>query len=224
MVVYKITNKINGRSYVGITRHDAIFRIRNHFSVKRSGAPLLKKAMLKHGIKNFEWSVIDIASSIDELCKKEVLWIKKLKTMAPRGYNILPGGYTNGKAIEKLKRRIVRVDTGEEFSSLVEASVSTGVSRNLITFSVIGRQDRAGGIPFRYKDKKLFQKAEKRRKSRPKNMIKIPVICVTTGQRFSSVQQAARSTGAHRNSILRVCKGIGKLAKGMIFKYARRKI
>lgn len=54
--VYKITNLINGKSYIGITQRDPQIRFNEHFSNKKE---LLYKAKEKYGKENFQLEIIE---------------------------------------------------------------------------------------------------------------------------------------------------------------------
>lgn len=211
MVVYKILNKINKKAYVGITKMPLHVRMNMHFNLKKKGCPLLGKAIEKYGKTNFTYKILEKVDSLKKLEKREKFWIKKLKTLAPKGYNMLPGGYTNQMAIERLKTAVVRLDTQEIYQSLVEASEKTNTPRHSITFSCIGRQDRANKIPFRYVDKLLFEKAEKRRQKRKSK--KKAVLHLPTGRIFASISEASRATKRSTSHIWRRCNGIASSKK-----------
>lgn len=85
MEIYKITNLINHKIYIGKdTTSDP-----NYFG---SGL-LIKRAFEKYGKENFIKEVIDITGDYDELSKKEIYWISKYKSTDKKiGYNIAPGG------------------------------------------------------------------------------------------------------------------------------------
>ena len=72
MVIYEIRNKVNGKVYIGQTIQEANRRWLEHVSIARSNKnhPLYN-SMRKHGTNNFSFTVIDSASSIDELNEKE---------------------------------------------------------------------------------------------------------------------------------------------------------
>lgn len=97
MLIYKITNKINGKLYVGLTTQKMSNRFRAHIYsafVKREDTHCraLSSAIHKYGQENFTIECIDQASSKEDLCKKEIDWISKLNTICPNGYNITSGG------------------------------------------------------------------------------------------------------------------------------------
>ena len=97
MVIYKVKNKINGKIYIGQTIRDLDKRIGGHLreSKLEGGNKPFVNAIKKYGIENFEWEIIDEATSLDELDEKEVYWIKQLNSITPNGYNILGGGQKN---------------------------------------------------------------------------------------------------------------------------------
>lgn len=96
MLVYILTNLVNGKYYVGKT---VLSNLRKYLSTKKWQArkglrtqPLLA-AMRKYGFENFEAEVLSIATTREELCELEKLWILLLDCRNPKiGYNILAGG------------------------------------------------------------------------------------------------------------------------------------
>jgi len=85
MVIYKITNLINGKIYVG----QDMANNPNYFG---SGTRILT-SIKKHGKENFIKEIIEICSSLEELDEREIFWIKELdSTNRSIGYNICEGG------------------------------------------------------------------------------------------------------------------------------------
>jgi group I intron endonuclease len=92
--IYKITNTINGKMYIGETQSkDPLIRWRRHLSAIKSGrgCPLLGKAINKYGVDKFKFEVLIICFDSDTK-KWEVEYIKKYNTKAPNGYNGNDGG------------------------------------------------------------------------------------------------------------------------------------
>jgi len=85
MQIYKITNLINNKIYIGKdTSSDS-----NYFG---SGL-LIKKAIKKYGIENFKKEILDETNDLENLCIKEKYWIKNFNsTNLKIGYNISKGG------------------------------------------------------------------------------------------------------------------------------------
>lgn len=92
--VYKITNKVNGKIYIGITNQGSGVRYYKHWSDARKGDPCpIHKAMAKYGKENFRLEIIDFADTYDELKEKEKFYIKKFNSMDRSvGYNLTEGG------------------------------------------------------------------------------------------------------------------------------------
>ena len=103
--IYKITNLINNKIYVGQTRFDILVRYKQHKYEAQKGQlnfPLYA-AMRKYGIENFS---IEIIEEIDDslLDERESFWIKKLDSYVKnnKGYNCTYGGEGN-TIIDKLE-------------------------------------------------------------------------------------------------------------------------
>lgn len=91
--LYKITNNINGKIYIGITR-DPKQREYQHFNMRSvKWNSLIAKAVDKYGKENFTFEVICIGNReyISDLENKA---ISLYKSLVPNGYNIKPGGET----------------------------------------------------------------------------------------------------------------------------------
>lgn len=95
-VVYKHTNLVNGKVYIGIT-NDIDNRWRNNgigYKPEKGHHQLpFWNAVQKYGWDNFKHEVILDGLSFDEACSKEKFFIKELKTQDRRfGYNVADGG------------------------------------------------------------------------------------------------------------------------------------
>lgn len=91
-VIYKITNNINGKIYIGLTS-DFKTRKNNHLrSAVKSNTPLYR-AMRKYGVENFIFSIVELCKDYDEMNEQEAFWIKELNSTDPSvGYNLKSGG------------------------------------------------------------------------------------------------------------------------------------
>jgi group I intron endonuclease len=91
--IYLITNKINGKQYIGQSCcEDINSRWNDHKRCKKTSlGTYLYNAYKKHGIENFKYQLICIC--FDEDCDTyEKEYIKKYNTLLPNGYNMLEGG------------------------------------------------------------------------------------------------------------------------------------
>lgn len=94
--IYKITNKVNDKIYVGKTIHDINHRFYQHKQNAKNGGScmLLYNAIRKYGEENFEISLID--SIEDNWEYWEQYYINKYKAhYSEGGYNITHGGDAN---------------------------------------------------------------------------------------------------------------------------------
>lgn len=102
MYLYKITNKFNGKHYIGIT-NNIVKRWSNEKSYPSNPKKrqVIQEAIHKYGVKNFSFEVIKKNLSIEEAVKLEQDLISSLNTIVPNGYNIHPGGEYHPNYISK---------------------------------------------------------------------------------------------------------------------------
>lgn len=116
-IIYKITNLINNKSYIGQTVKE--FNRRYSSGIEKSDNYYLRKSIEKYGIENFKVNkMLDVAFSKKELDAKEWSWIKIYKcTDRNFGYNIREGG-EHGKhsceTIEKLSKSLKGKNVGKD--------------------------------------------------------------------------------------------------------------
>ena len=108
--IYKITNTVNGKAYIGQTRHDAEkTRIRDHFA--GNGSQLVKQAIEKYGKDAFTFEILHdgiIPEFLDDLERE---YIEKYNTIVPHGYNLRTGG-RGGACSEETQRKISEANKG----------------------------------------------------------------------------------------------------------------
>ena len=128
--IYKITNLINGKIYVGQTRFDVQRRFQQHLTKAQKGELYfpLYSAIRKYGEENFQ---IECIEEIDDelLGEREQYWIKTLDTFVKhnKGYNATYGG--EGNLIIDKNEIYDLWDTGISIQEIVE---KTGHDRSSI--------------------------------------------------------------------------------------------
>lgn len=88
--VYCLTNKLNGKKYIGQT-----FDIENRWKDKEEsykGCTALYEALCEHGWDNFEHEIIIDHLTADEADNMEKKLIAEMNTLVPNRYNINKGG------------------------------------------------------------------------------------------------------------------------------------
>ena len=134
-IIYKITNKINGKVYIGQTIRS--FNKRYKGDLLNTHNEHLKNSILKYGIDNFEIiKEYDTAQDQEELNQKEEYYINLFNSMDPsKGYN-KKGGGSRGKLSEETKKKVsiksLGVNNGmygknhtEETKKKISASIKT---------------------------------------------------------------------------------------------------
>ena len=112
-MIYKITNKINGKVYIGQTVQSLKTRWRKHCN-KKKGCFALQNAIQKYGKEAFTVEQIDVACSRDELDAKEIYWIKFYDSMNPKkGYNLTSGG-KHCVISDNVKQRLSETNKGKK--------------------------------------------------------------------------------------------------------------
>lgn len=117
MIVYLLTNEVNGKKYVGQTVQPWQNRWRHHCwksTVLGTNMPIAS-AIAKYGRDAFAMSVLSTCSSQEELNRLELHWARKLNTFSPHGYNLRAGAGT-GALSEETKKKISRANTGKRHS------------------------------------------------------------------------------------------------------------
>lgn len=127
MLIYKITNNINNKVYIGLTTCSLDYRWRRHLTEYRNqnNTKHLYKAMRKYGIDNFSIEQIDETDDFRELGEMERYYIKSYKSTNPLyGYNLTAGGeshqYDGNSSAKLTYDDVVRI---REIYSMCELSL-----------------------------------------------------------------------------------------------------
>lgn len=104
-ILYKITNKVNGKLYIVQTTRSINKRWYNHkYDAKNGKKTRLYHAMRKYGVDQFKIEELCRVNNIDELNELEEFTIKELDTIT-NGYNAACGGL-NYQVSDETKRKM----------------------------------------------------------------------------------------------------------------------
>jgi len=139
MFIYLITNKVNGKRYVGLTVKTLRKRIINHLCAQTC----IGSALRKYGLDLFDLSIIDNAEDAKSLYEKEQHWIRFYGCKEPNGYNMTDGGEgTIGmKYSEESKRKISESAKGNKKWL---GKIHTEESKRKMSIARKGKQPRLG--------------------------------------------------------------------------------
>lgn len=118
MLIYKITNLINSKIYIGQTTtslQERIYNYRKECKWSKNPRPIIS-AMRKYGIENFTFEIVENDILTKKLLdEKERYYINEVyKSLTTQGgYNVELGGNGIGKHSEETKRKISEVQYGE---------------------------------------------------------------------------------------------------------------
>ena len=124
MYIYEIVNAETGDKYIGQTINNIEYRFRKHRELaSRGGGYKLHNAMRKYGVDKFSISIIDTATTEQELNEKEEYYISSVKPY----YNILSGGHFRlpPESIEKMRKSL----TGKKQSEDVKAKRASSMRK-----------------------------------------------------------------------------------------------
>lgn len=119
-IIYKVTNKINGKVYIGKTIYNLEKRRKRHESNSLNDKInyYFYRALRKYGWNNFEWEIIDRAKTEKELNLLEILYIEEYRHKG-HVYNMTNGGdgVSGNKLSEESRKKMSEVHKGYKHST-----------------------------------------------------------------------------------------------------------
>lgn len=229
--VYCIENNINGKCYIGQSVN-VRRRIRRHIrdigNLKYVSAITL--ALAKYGEQSFSYKLLEQCQR-EELNDKEVYFINKFKCMAPNGYNLTSGGGCPEIISDRAKELMRNAKLGTKRSA--ESILKSTASRIETYKNDPDVRKRMSESRKRYRHSaetyKKIGEAQKGKDIPPDLRIKFArahmngkVIHCSNGETYLSTKEAAIACNIRTDSVLRVCSGKYKQAKGFVFWYEGR--
>ena len=200
--IYKITNLINNKIYIGKTMNSIAHRWREHcneYNKDRSEHRPLYNAIKKYGVDNFKIEEVE-ACSIDELNERECYWIEFFGSFK-NGYNATTGGdgraYVDCELVYKLYQEVKNIRKVKE---LTGHDVET-ISKILNSYGITQEQRKINANAVLAKPVAKYD--------------------LKTGEILKVYSSAVEAEKEHGNTkhINDVCKGKRKSCKGFGWKY-----
>lgn len=177
--IYKVTNNINGKSYVGQTKN-LFERLNDHIYSEYHGALLLHRAIQKYGVENFTVTIVVQTDDKSELDNFEIDCIKKFVALSPLGYNLTEGGsrppsYKGKKHSSETLTRLSELNSGENngFYGKIHTAETKKLMRERKLGTINGEQNPFYGKQHSLEVKEFISKTNKGRKHSPEALLKI---------------------------------------------------
>ena len=165
-IIYKITNIINNKVYIGQTINTLKNRWNKH--CHSNGCRMLYNAILKYGKDNFTQEIVETVP-IDKLDEREVYWISFYKSNNKQfGYNILQGGNLGRKGFSKLTKEEINkiIELDKKGVSHIKIGKMFNINRKTVTF-ILRRESNYTTKITRYKDRTDFEEIKEFLKTNP---------------------------------------------------------
>ena len=196
--IYKITNKINDKVYIGKTLDTIEHRWREHkndYQKRRNEKRPLYSAMRKYGIDNFFIEKIE-ECTIDEINNREIYWIKHYNSFK-NGYNATKGG--DGKHYldyDLIYNTYVKVKSIKETAKLCHCDIDS-VRRIILQYGITEEDIK-----------------ENQRKKKYKPVAKIDPKTNQVLEIFASISEVEEKCPQTKGCIGSTCKGKQKTSGG----------
>ena len=246
MHIYKITNLINKKIYIGLSVSSTDERWKSHlWNARENSNSAIDRAIHRYGKKNFKYEIIErvpFSKGIRHLENREIFYISKFKSNKGNvGYNRSLGGNVNvAKRISEIHKAkasksqpsLIKIaaykkngDLFRKFNSLKEASTFFNCTSAAIHKS-LNRQDRlcqnfmwrtSKSDKFHKKINKFTHTILRKRKEVYQWSKEGEFI-----KKYNSISEASKETKITPGDISRVLKGITMFSKGSHWTYKKK--
>lgn len=210
--IYKITNLINQKSYIGLTHRTPELRWKEHIDItygEKGRRHHLHNAILKYGLENFEFKILEEVSE-DELNNREKYWIKYYDTY-DNGYNETYGG--EGAIKYDYNNFLTMWNEGFTVNEIAEEH---GCNRNTVYYAL----SKIEG----WKEEALLRREENNRKAlniSRSNLIEVYDLDGNFISSYNSQREASIALFGDNSNEANICRTIKK-GKGRVGNYQFR--
>lgn len=189
-IIYKWTNKVNGKKYIGQTIHPDK-RYQQHKRGERADCQIIDRAILKYGAENFDYTVLltihadtreELRGLLDE-AEIASIRLEQSYYKTGLGYNMTLGGMTRGTYThtETTKIKLSKMKKGHKLSEAAKRNIAEGHR----------------GLKLSEQHKASLQKAHKADMRRIRQLTVDGVLIAE----YDSIKAAERTTGINRGGI-----------------------
>jgi len=221
--VYIHTNKINSKTYIGITSRTPRKRWGNNGNGYKNNK-YFYSAIQKYDWNNFEHEVVLVNLTKEQAEMFEIEMIKYYKSNQREfGYNIASGGKhgncgyipteeSRRKISESNMKPVICLETGGIYKLVKDCAKDINIGARCISSVCCGNQKSTHGLHFMYlsdydeNKEYVFEEPKK-------------VICIDTGIVYNSVTECAKSLNLFKENLVKVCKHKRKHVNGLRFCY-----
>ncbi len=155
MIAYLITNTVNGKKYIGITKGALKRRYKTHLNIAKKCQDniALYNAIRKYGVDAFTIEQIASSFSRKDLCALEIELIAQHQTKVPNGYNMTDGGdglkgyvkTDEQRAAHSAKMKLYHARKTDEQRAAVSIAISEA-KRGVPNLKLRGQQNAKGAV------------------------------------------------------------------------------
>ena len=150
--IYKLTNKLNGMGYIGMTKYFKRRIGEHHWGGKKQNKRYIDQVIHDYGWENFTVEVIEICDA-EVAPERERYWIATLKTKIPNGYNGTVGGekfnkpsaekfvQMSAKYIKRIVYPHLQAELNKQMITRTDLAQMLGVSQTTLSDLMKGRSE-----------------------------------------------------------------------------------
>ena len=228
--IYMIINNITGHQYIGQSK-DIYRRYRQHLSSKSHGTPELHRDLEQIGEK---YAILIILEECEPelLDEREKFYIERHqpeynKSLGPGRLGLKTSEYAKQKSREGVLTYWNGLTQGEKDAKieLLRLHHKVGYHHSDETKKKISEKQKGK----KFSEEAKLHRQETLRKKKEAGFVRenkgsyVPIICITTGEEFESVKEAAQHYGIFAANISNVLRGIQKTTNGMKFEYKEKR-
>jgi group I intron endonuclease len=214
-IIYKITNKINNKVYIGQTIQGMEKRWKNHlyYALKLKKDNKLARAIRKYGENAFLLCILEETNELDD---REIYYISLYKSNT-RGYNTKIGG-SGGPHTDDTKNKISKANKKRIWTQEMKENMSKAIKQWHSKRGFVPKSDEfKRKISIANTGRKISKKTKEKFQHYNQSKSKI-VICITNNTEYESIKSACRALKLNHGHLGSHLKGKHKSVKGFVFK------